>query len=165
MDEKEFAGIVRKTKGVVLSSIGRHLPARYSHFIDDIAQETYFRAYRSLVKGKFRNQSSLETWLYAIARNETFRILGKIVKEEKKAEKARTIIPTTDENGDEIDQNEVFGLVEKLPDVQKEVFLLLLRGRNLEGISRELSIPVGTVKSRISRGKEGLRKLRMEAGL
>lgn len=165
MDEKEFAKIVRKTKGVVLSSIGRHLPARYSHVIDDIAQETYFRAYRSLVKGKFRNQSSLETWLYAIARNETFRALGKITREEKKAEKARTIIPTTDENGEEIDQKEVFGLVEKLPDVQKEVFLLLLRGRNLEGISRELSIPVGTVKSRISRGKEGLRKLRMEAGL
>ncbi|HEY1405165.1 MAG TPA: hypothetical protein VF857_01020, partial [Spirochaetota bacterium] len=67
MDDKEFAIIVRKTKKVVLSSIGRHLPARFSHAIDDIAQESYIRAYRSLVKGAFRNESSLETWLYAIA--------------------------------------------------------------------------------------------------
>jgi RNA polymerase sigma-70 factor (ECF subfamily) len=165
MDGKEFAKIVHKTKKVVLSSIGRHLPSRYSHAIDDIAQETYIRAYRSLVKGAFRNQSSLETWLYAIARNETLRALGKFSREEKKTEKAKTIIPSTDESGEEIDHQEMFGLVKKLPEVQRDVFLLLLRGRNLKGISRELSIPVGTVKSRISRGKEGLKKLRMEAGL
>jgi len=88
MNEKDFSLIVNRTKKVVLSAVREHLPSRFHHAIDDIVQETYLRGYRSLVKGGFRNESALETWLFAIARNETFRASARLLREEQKAEKA-----------------------------------------------------------------------------
>ena len=87
MDDKEFAGIVNSTKPIVLSAIKKYVAAQYFHSIDDVVQETYLRAYKSLIKNSFRGESSMETWLYAIARNESLRMMKKINREEIKLKK------------------------------------------------------------------------------
>src|SRR5271157_5838929 len=87
MTEKEFADIVGSTKKIVLSAIEKHLSARFYHAIDDIAQESYLRAYRSIIKNKFRGDSKIETWLYAIARNEALRMNDRLAREEEKFKK------------------------------------------------------------------------------
>ena len=87
MTEKEFAEIVKRTKKTVLSAIEKNLSARFYHAIDDVAQETYLRAYNGLAKNSFRGDSSIETWLYRIARNESLRMNQKLVREEEKAKK------------------------------------------------------------------------------
>ena len=87
MTEEEFAAIVGRTKKIVLSAVRKHLAARFSYVIDDVAQETYLRGYRHLAGSWFRNESSIESWLYAIARNESLRMNKKLVREEEKAEK------------------------------------------------------------------------------
>ena len=51
-------------------------------------QETYLRAYKALVNGKFREEAKLSTWLYTIARNEVYRMNEKLLREERKIEKA-----------------------------------------------------------------------------
>jgi hypothetical protein len=58
MNEREFAKIVAETKGIVLSAIEKHLDFRFSHAIDDVVQESYLRAKKSLVKGAFTEESA-----------------------------------------------------------------------------------------------------------
>ncbi len=66
-DERAFNSIVhkyrRKVYGYVRRMVGNHEDA------DDIAQETFVRAYKGL--GRFRRSASLETWLIRIAINQT----------------------------------------------------------------------------------------------
>lgn len=87
MTESEFAEIVNSTRNTVLSAIEKNLAERFYYAIDDVAQETYFRAYKALKKNQFRQESKLSTWLYTIARNESLRMNDKLRKEEARAEK------------------------------------------------------------------------------
>nr|WP_231293371.1 sigma factor [Leptospira sp. serovar Kenya] len=87
MTESEFTEIVSSTREIVLSAIEKNLAERFSYAIDDVAQETYFRAYKALKKDQFRQESKLSTWLYTIARNESLRMNDKLRKEEERAEK------------------------------------------------------------------------------
>ncbi|KPA30808.1 putative terminase, ATPase subunit, gpP-like protein [Leptospira interrogans] len=50
MTESEFAEIVNSTRNTVLSAIEKNLAERFYYAIDDVAQETYFRAYKALKK-------------------------------------------------------------------------------------------------------------------
>src|SRR3989339_485034 len=84
ISEESFAKIIRETKVVVLSAVKKHLFEHYAHALDDVVQETYFKAFDSLVKEKFREESKLSTWLYVIAKNEALRMNGKLKREEQK---------------------------------------------------------------------------------
>ena len=166
MIEKEFAEIIDSTKGVVLSAIEKHLAGRFYHAIDDVVQETYIRAYKSLVKKKFRGDSKIETWLYTIARNESLRMDKKLAKEEKKYEKSvkkfdREEMFKDKQFDDEIDAlNDAIG---NLPEKYRAVMELTSRGLTEKEIAEKLNIKHGTVKSRISRGKEMIQKIYREA--
>lgn len=153
MNEREFADIVGRTKKVVLTAIEKNLASRFYHSIDDVVQETYIRAYGSLTKGKFRGESSLETWLYSIARNESLRMNEKLAREERKEKKLfeadSRIEEKADDNLDLLQQNII-----KLPEKYGAVLSLVSLGYSLNQISEKLGINIGTVKSRISRGKK-----------
>jgi RNA polymerase sigma-70 factor (ECF subfamily) len=165
MTDIEFAEIVGRTKKVVLSAVRRHLAARFSFAIDDVVQETYLRGYRHLVSGKFREESSLGSWLYAIARNESLRMNGRMAREEEKAEKAaRQQLDCVPEPMCREEATVTLDLLmEKLPAKYRGVMELKARGVPEREIARRLRITTGTVKSRFSRGKELLQKLSGEA--
>ncbi len=90
MNDKIFTSIVEQTKGIVLSAIKKYLFERYYHAIDDVVQETYLRAYKSLMNNKFQGRSKTGTWLYIIAKNESLRMNHKLQREEKKKEKIKS---------------------------------------------------------------------------
>jgi RNA polymerase sigma-70 factor (ECF subfamily) len=155
MTEKEFAEIVKRTKKTVLSAIEKNLSARFYHAIDDVAQETYIRAYNGLAKNSFRGDSSIETWLYRIARNESLRMNQKLIREEEKAKKVQE--STSQSFTHKTDYGEAAYLQDHLtllPDKYRSVLTLISRGFNIKDISQKLGIRPGTVKSRTSRGKE-----------
>jgi len=159
MNEFEFAAIVKETKPVVLSAIERNLVAAYYHSIDDVAQETYLRAYRALSKNSFKGNSSLSTWIYSIARNEAKRMNAKFLKEEIKAKrKAERDFQNVKLNSD-IDILALDDGISNLPDKYREVLLLIRDGYSIEEVSLKLKTGSGTIKSRLSRGKELLRKI------
>ncbi|MBN1495966.1 MAG: sigma-70 family RNA polymerase sigma factor [Spirochaetes bacterium] len=164
MTDTEFAAIVGRTKRIVLSAVRKHLAARFSYAIDDVVQETYLRGYRHLAGGLFRNESSVESWLYTIARNESLRMNKKLAREEEKAEKAaarqREAEPVrfTPEDAALLD-----GLLARLPEKYRDVMALKSQGMPEEEIALRLGISKGTVKSRFSRGKEMLQRLSGEA--
>ena len=153
MTEREFADIVGRTKKVVLSAIEKNLASRFYHSIDDVVQETYLRAYSSLTKGKFRGESSIDTWLYSIARNESLRMNEKLLREERKEKK---LIEAEEPAADSADDNIVLlqENILKLPEKYGSVLSLVSLGYSLNQISEKLGLNIGTVKSRISRGKK-----------
>lgn len=166
MDDREFAEIVKKTKAVVLSAIKRHQAARFYHAIDDTVQETYIRAYRSLIKKNFRAHSSMETWLYAIAKNESLRMTRKLEREEKKLKNASEEL-TFYGKGIWFRKNEemktkaveAWNLIKGLPEKYRSVIKLIAFGFTENQISHRLSIKKGTVKSRLSRGRELIQRM------
>lgn len=144
----------------MLSAVRKHLAARFFHAIDDVVQETYLRGYRHLAGGKFRNESSLETWLYAIARNESLRMNDRLAREEAKAvrEADRRMSLETDQSSvDDVISLKV--LLDRLPEKYRAVVALKSEGYSEQEIAMRLNINTGTVKSRFSRGKEMLQKL------
>ena len=87
MNTEAFASIVEETKGVVLKAVRSNLFYEYYYALDDVVQETYIRAYRSLVKNKFKEESKLSSWLFTIARNESIRMNEKLKAGERRREK------------------------------------------------------------------------------
>ena len=162
MTEREFAEIIDSTKGAVLSAIQNHLADRFYHAIDDVAQETYIRAYRSLVKKKFREESLISTWLYSIAKNESLRMNKKLSREEMKFQKSVERMKTAAAHEVEENRYDIELLREaigKLPEKYRSVLELVSRGLTEKQIAEKLEIKIGTVKSRSSRGREMLEKL------
>lgn len=140
----------------------------------DITQEALIKVYKSI--HKFKETSSFSTWLYRIVMN--------TCKDELKKRKEATVsldkeIETDDgtisrEIGDErlnpstiVERNEVSQLVQEaiseLPDANRMVVVLRdIQGLSYEEISQVIKEPIGTVKSRISRGRNQLKKLLMD---
>jgi RNA polymerase sigma-70 factor (ECF subfamily) len=169
MNPEAFASIVEETKGIVLKAIRKNLFSEYSYAIDDVVQETYIRAYRSLVKNKFREESRLSSWLYTIARNESLRMNKKLKGGERRREKFAELhmeyLKYSDVNNieDKIEKDnlikKVNEAVRKLPAKYEEVIGLYIKGFSEKEIANFLSISPGTVKSRIHRGKEKLKEI------
>jgi RNA polymerase sigma-70 factor (ECF subfamily) len=162
MTEREFGEIVRETKGVVLSAVEKHLAVRFYESIDDVVQETYLRAYRALSKNSFRHDSALSTWLYAIARNESLRMGERLSREEEKGERVRAAAghrEADDFTRGILDDDEIGRMKESirgLPEKFRAVLDLAASGHSESEIAERLSIRPGTVKSRLSRGREML---------
>ncbi|MCE9499220.1 MAG: sigma-70 family RNA polymerase sigma factor [Leptospira sp.] len=161
MNDAEFAGIVTTTKKIVLSAIEKNLYDRFFFAIDDIVQETYLRAYRSLVAKKFRYESELSTWIYTIARNETIRMNQKFAREEEKIKKytESLVRKETEVIADEPDMEVYRQMIKRLPQKYRDVIELYDKGFTEKEVAGSLQLKIGTVKSRTFRGKEILMKL------
>jgi len=140
----------------------------------DITQEALIKVYKSI--HKFKETSNFSTWLYRIVMN--------TCKDELKKRKEVTLsldkeIETDDgtvslEIGDErlnpsvvVERNEVGHVVQEaisaLPDANRIVIVLRdIQGLSYEEISQVIKEPIGTVKSRINRGRGQLKKILMD---
>ena len=157
MNEKEFAEIVKNTKKIVLAAIGKNMAPRFYHAIDDVAQETYIRTYMALEENSFKGDSSIETWIYTIAKNESVRMNKKLLKEEYKLIKALIIFDERESKdyAQILENNEyLHEHISLLPEKFRDVLILSYKGFNINDISQKLGIPSGTVKSRSTRGKK-----------
>ncbi len=169
MDQEAFASVVEETKGIVLKAVRKTLFSEYYYAIDDVVQETYIRAYRSLVKNKFKEESKLSSWLFTIARNESIRMNRKLKsgerRREKYVEKNLEYLNDSEENNieEKMERDDLIEklneAVKKLPDKYKEVIDLYIKGFNEKQIAGFLSISKGTVKSRVHRGKKKLKEI------
>jgi RNA polymerase sigma-70 factor (ECF subfamily) len=156
MNEKEFVHFVENTKGIVLAAVRKYLPADLYHAIDDVAQETYLRIYRSIKKAAFPEDDSRNNWIYTIAKNESLRMVEKSNREDVRI---RQFIESmgADEHIDEVLSDEIVMIrevISSLPDKYRVVFELLVMGFSERQIAEKLSMKRGTIKSRIHRGKE-----------
>lgn len=163
MNETEFSRIVEDTKKIVLAAVGRYLHPDLYEEIDDVVQETYIRAYRSIAAGKFKGESSPGTWLYVIARNESLRMNKKLKKISAASIESAGHLPDHRNSESRAETEEqLYEKVSMLPEKYRDVIELVLRGFSEAEIAAELKIKPGTVKSRSFRGREILQKLYRE---
>jgi len=122
----------------------------------DAAQETFIRVHRGLPG--FEGRSSLSTWIYSIAANVCRNFLAK-------RKNATVLVPEIADRPDpgpdfatRLQDQAVLGdaLLAIPHDLRICVLLSDLIGFSYEQIAQALSIPVGTVKSRIFRARKSL---------
>ena len=141
------------------------------HDAEDVTQEVFFEAYRSLKR--FRFESTLSTWLYRIAVNRSLNHQRKrklerwlsldFASDEKSAENF-TDLRTTEESADgAMEKKDTERIVQEainsLPD-QQRIAILLHRYEELsyDEIAKIMGVTVASVESRLHRAKRTLAK-------
>ncbi len=140
----------------------------------DLTQETFLSALKSIKS--FRGDSELKTWLFRIAVNHSrnrFRWWKRRKRNETQSidrpigEGSRTLSDTIADEGESPEevvlrherQRVLIRALNALPDIFREAVVLCdIEGFGYEEIARTLDINIGTVKSRLARGREQLRK-------
>ncbi|MFD0051797.1 RNA polymerase sigma factor SigW [Actinomycetes bacterium NPDC127524] len=167
-DQNAFSEIVELYKDRVYQLCYRMLGN--SHEAEDMAQEAFLRAYINI--RSFHIQMKFSTWLYRIATNLCIdRIRKKKPDYFLDAEIAGTegldlysqIASEISNPEEEIESMELQNTIQeeilKLPEKYRSAIVLkYIEELSLKEISEILDLPVGTVKTRIHRGREALRK-------
>ena len=147
---------------------------------EDLVQETYLKAYRGF--GSFTEGTNLRAWLYRILTNtfiNTYRARKRRPEESDVedveelylyrrlggAESGRLGRSAEDEVLDEITESDVKDAIEALPEQFRMAVLLAdVEGFQYKEIAEILDIPIGTVMSRLHRGRRALQKSLFEFG-
>jgi RNA polymerase sigma-70 factor (ECF subfamily) len=136
-----------------------HALSRNGADADDLTQATAERALRS--KAQWQPGTRLDSWLYRIMRNlwiDTVRARGRKDKVEAPAELAERLgDDPSDAIEASIDLKRVMAAMQRLPEEQREVVaLILIEGLGYRETAEMLELPIGTVSSRLVRGRTAL---------
>lgn len=165
-DMAAFDLIVHRYKDPLVNFVYHFLNDRID--AEDVVQETFLRVYRN--KHLYRNIAKFSTWIYTIASN--------LAKTELRRRRRRRLLSLSQMGFDDKDfepadtEQTPEGIVDSdmqekiirkeidaLPMKFKEVVLLRdVQEFSYEEISQILGIPIGTVKSRVNRGRLRLQK-------
>jgi RNA polymerase sigma factor (sigma-70 family) len=136
-----------------------HGLARNSADADDLAQMTVERALRS--KAGWQPGTRLDSWAYTIMRNlwiDTARSRSRRGKYEARQEEAEKI--GSDPGGTieaSMELGRMMAAMQRLPEEQREVVaLILIEGYGYRETADILGLPIGTVSSRLVRGRSAL---------
>ena len=168
-DQKAFELLVIKYQRRIQRLIGRMV--RDVDLVEDIAQETFIRAYRALAQ--FRGDAQFYTWLYRIAVNTAKKALMDLKRNPTVSENSfksnddDETSPlenelTSSETPDAVlASKEIAQIINAALDALPEELRLAISLREIEGLSYEeisqaMSCPIGTVRSRIFRAREAI---------
>jgi RNA polymerase sigma-70 factor (ECF subfamily) len=167
-DKKAFDLLVLKYQHRIIQLINRYV--RDPHEAQDIAQETFIKAYRALAN--FRGDSAFYTWIYRIAINTAKNYLA--ARSRRPSEDDIEVEVAEQFEGDHglkdqetpeaILMTEELGLTiqQALDDLPSElrtaITLREIEGLSYDEIAEVMECPVGTVRSRIFRAREAIDK-------
>ena len=169
-DVRAFEMLVVKYQRRIERLIGRMV--RDVDIVQDIAQETFIRAYRALPQ--FRGEAAFYTWLYRIAVNTAKKALMDMKRDPLVSDSAMR----GDDEGEETSRAEneltdgatpeallaskeiaaaVNSAIEALSDdLRQAITLREIEGLSYEEIAEVMNCPIGTVRSRIFRAREAI---------
>ena len=168
-DQKAFELLVIKYQRRIQRLIGRMV--RDVDLVEDIAQETFIRAYRALAQ--FRGEAQFYTWLYRIAVNTAKKALMDLKRNPTVSENA---YKSADDDETSAIENEltssetpdavlaskeiaeiINAAMEALPEeLRQAITLREIEGLSYEEIADAMNCPIGTVRSRIFRAREAI---------
>jgi RNA polymerase sigma-70 factor (ECF subfamily) len=161
----------------------QHMPALYTTALritrnsadaEDLVQETFLKAYRAF--DRFEEGTNLKAWLYKILTNTFINSYRAAKRRPEKADvedvedlylyhrlddlqMAGTGRSAEDELFDRITDDDVKQAIESLPEVFRIAVLLAdVEGFSYKEIAEITDVPIGTVMSRIHRGRRALQK-------
>jgi RNA polymerase sigma-70 factor, ECF subfamily len=169
-EQRAFEMLVIKYQRRIERLIGRMV--RDADLVQDIAQESFIRAYRALPQ--FRGDSAFYTWMYRIAVNTAKKALVDLKRDPVIFESAmhlpddgdetssREIEPSDGETPDAVLASKeiaqaVNAAIEALSeDLRQAITLREIEGLSYEEIADVMNCPIGTVRSRIFRAREAI---------
>jgi len=163
-NKNAFRLLVLRYQRMVFSFLGKFLFQVQA--LEDLAQETFLRAYRHVADFNSEKGVSFPTWLITIARNLA---INEKAKEKRRREQPSSFInmaQTLSEEGpqDRLEKTSlsfrVHNAINRLPEkFQTAVILSYFDELSIEEIAQIEKCPVGTIKSRVFRGKQILRQI------
>lgn len=132
---------------------------RDSTAADDLVQDTLERAWSKFAL--WRRGTDMRSWLFSIMHNMHIdqRRKPAIMTTSLTSDEDFTV-PTRATQADSLEVRDLQAMLQRLPDDQREVLLLVaLKEMTYEQVATTLDIPMGTVMSRLARGREKLRAL------
>ena len=174
-DIASFEKLVRKYEKFVCTTIFS-VVRNYDDALD-VSQEVFLKLYHNI--GSFKGESSFSSWLYRIAKNSALDFLRKqkntrqnvsLVTESSDGEEVQLEIADTSEKSSpesrilKKEQKEIlYAALDDLSDEHREIIILRdIEGYAYEQITEILKLEHGTVKSRLFRARENLRKILLE---
>jgi len=170
-DQKAFEMLVVKYQRRIERLIARMV--RDVDLVEDIAQETFIRAYRALPT--FRGESAFYTWLYRIAVNTAKKAMIGLKRDPLITEAAMASMGDDDDETSRVENELSDGetpesvlasrqiaetvntAIEALSeDLRQAITLREIEGLSYEEISELMNCPIGTVRSRIFRAREAI---------
>lgn len=125
---------------------------------DDLVQDTLERAWRRLAQ--WRAGSDLRAWLFSIMHNLRVDQLRRPSLPTHSLDEDADEPPTRPTQSDQLELVDLEAALRQLPDEQRAVLLLVaLEEMSYAEVAAALEIPMGTVMSRLSRGRERLRQI------
>ncbi len=166
-DKRAFELLMEKYR----RKIGRLLArmVRDPEEVEDIAQETFIKAYRALPQ--FRGDAAFSTWLYRIAvntaknylaaRNRNMLTVSEVSGEEEEGGDERYAVSDIDTPDAHLLSKQIAyavnEAVEALPEeLRTAITLREIEGMSYEDIANFMGCPIGTVRSRIFRAREAI---------
>ncbi len=154
-DHHAFAELVRNHQSAVRGLL-RQLTRSDFALADDLAQETFLRAYKNI--RSFRGEAKFSTWLYRIAYN-CFREEARKRKELVGIDEAQLAALEDPQIADPALKHDLMHALQLLPLPERSAILLCCQnGLSHDEAARVLDIPLGTVKTNVLRGREKLKK-------
>ncbi|WP_295766101.1 RNA polymerase sigma factor [uncultured Oscillibacter sp.] len=169
-DQAAFEELVRLYEKRVLALTQRM--CRNSEDAAEAAQEAFFAAWRGLKD--FRGESSFSTWIYRLASNACVDLLRREGRHQAAVSlddgetgldiPARIPSPQEEAERRELGEQIEAGLRALPPEYRAVLVLREIQQLRYDEIAGALGLDVGTVKSRISRGRKRLRAFLLESG-
>ena len=163
-DMNAFRHLVLRYQRMVFSFLGKFL--FQAQVLEDLAQETFLRAYRHIGDFDPEKGASFSTWLMTIARNLA---INEKAKKRRRGEQSINFMKMNQASSEESPQDileksnlssRVHEAINKLPEqFHTAVILSYFDELPIEEIARIEGCAVGTVKSRVFRGKQILREM------
>jgi RNA polymerase sigma-70 factor (ECF subfamily) len=127
---------------------------------DDLVQETLVRALHK--EHLWQPGTDLRAWLFTIMHNQNINEIRRAIRDDATVdlENCSAILTATTDPTASRQLRELDHALAQLPEEQRQVILLVgLEGMSYEAAAAILDVPIGTIRSRLSRGRESLRKL------
>ena len=141
-----------------LRAFGLSLTAR-TDLADDLVQETLMKAWKH--HDSFEPGTNMKAWLHTILRNEFYSQLRKRKREVEDADNFYSSkVAVHGEQEGHLDMADLRGALAKLVDEQREALILVgASGFSYEEAAEICKVEVGTIKSRVNRGRAKLAEL------
>jgi RNA polymerase sigma-70 factor, ECF subfamily len=127
---------------------------------DDLVQDCLTRALGKL--HLWQQGTDLRAWLFTILHNQYINHVRRAAREGAAIglSEREPLLARAPQQGSRLELRDLRRAIAKLPSTQRSVILLVgLEGMSYGEVAAVLDVPVGTIRSRLSRGREALRRL------
>jgi len=159
-DPARFREVVVRYQGLVAGVAWRYGTKRNE--VEDVVSEVFLKVYKNLPL--YLPEHPFSTWLYRLAANHVVDRARRARKERGRVEMPEDVQDAAPRAPEALETDERASLLRDAlreidPRYREVIFLVYVEDRKVDEAARMLGLPEGTVKTRLMRGRDALRKI------